>query len=70
MQTSLADAKFEVFTAVRFQVMVFWVVTPCIDVLRYLHLHGEDGGSMVFQSTGLLPHHYMVSQPRRQWFVS
>jgi len=34
----------------KFQVMVFWVVT----------LHSENGGSMVLRNIGILPHHYMV----------
>jgi hypothetical protein len=45
------DMSFETFTAVMFlQVEVFWVVTPCIDVVGYqrfrgpycLHLQGEE----------------------------
>jgi hypothetical protein len=30
-----AFARFEAFTAVTFQVMVFWVVTPCSVVVGY-----------------------------------
>jgi hypothetical protein len=30
----------------------------------------EDGGSMILQSGGVLPHHYMVSKHRRQWLES
>jgi hypothetical protein len=36
-------ARFEVFTAVKSQVEVFWIVTPCTDVVQY---QDEDGGSM------------------------
>jgi hypothetical protein len=44
------DARFKVFTAVKIQVEVFWVVTPCSVVVgrqRFetpcrLHLQGED----------------------------
>jgi len=36
----------EVFTAMKIQVVVFWVVTPRSKVLR---------------KAGILPHHYMVS---------
>jgi hypothetical protein len=38
--------KLEVFTAVKVQVMVFWVVTLSNDVIEY----PEDGGSRVFQN--------------------
>jgi len=27
-------------------------------------LHSEDGGSMTLGNAGVLPHHYMASQPR------
>jgi len=37
------------------QVKVFWVVTPC---------NVADGGSKVLWNSGILPQHYMVSQPR------
>jgi hypothetical protein len=45
--------RFGVFTAVRIEVKVFWVVTPC-GVVGYqcfrgvccLHLQGEDGSSI------------------------
>jgi hypothetical protein len=68
-----------VFTAVIFQVEVFWVVTPCSVVVRYhyfrgprfLHfqsevtsLHPEDGGSMDLRKIGVLPQHYTASEPR------
>jgi hypothetical protein len=44
------DATFGVFTAVKIQVDVFWVLTPCSVVVgyqrfrdpRYLHLMGFD----------------------------
>jgi hypothetical protein len=44
--------SFETFTAMMFQVEVFWVVTPCSIVVRYqhcrgpccLHLQGEVAG--------------------------
>jgi hypothetical protein len=29
------DATFEVFTAMKIHVIVFWVVTPCSDVVGY-----------------------------------
>jgi hypothetical protein len=45
----LDSATFEVFTAMNIQVVVFWVVTPCSDVIGYqrfggpccLHRQGE-----------------------------
>jgi len=38
-------------------VVVLWVVTP------------PNGGSIVFRSGGILPHHYMVSKPRTLWHI-
>jgi len=29
----------------------------------------EDGGSKVVSNVGILPHHYIVSQPRRPWLL-
>jgi hypothetical protein len=53
-KTRNLSSSFEAFTAVKFQVKVFWVVTPCSVVIgcqRFrgpysLNLHPEDGGSM------------------------
>jgi hypothetical protein len=28
-----------------------------------MQLHPEDGGSVVVRNAGILPHHYMLSQP-------
>jgi hypothetical protein len=56
-------AKFEVFTAVKTQVEVFWVVTLCS--VSIFTLQREDGGSMVLRNVDILPHHYTASQPRR-----
>jgi hypothetical protein len=44
------STRLEVFTAMKIQVTVFWIVTPCSDVIGYrrfggsfcLHLHSED----------------------------
>jgi hypothetical protein len=53
-------ARFEVFAAMRIQVMVFRVVTtPCC-----LHLYPEDGDSMVLQNLGIL-HRYNLRFARR-----
>jgi hypothetical protein len=46
------DTRFEVFTAVKIHVKVFWVVTPRSVAVGYqrfagfccLHLHPKDGG--------------------------
>jgi hypothetical protein len=35
---------------------------------KWLEFHPENGGSMAVQNVGILPHHYMVSQPRRLQF--
>jgi hypothetical protein len=57
-----------------------WVVMQCSDVVGHhslrmllppspgpcwLNLHPEDGPSRVLWNNSILPHHYMVSQPRR-----
>jgi hypothetical protein len=48
MNTLNLVAKYEVFTAAKIQVEVFWILTPCSDAIAYrrfggpcfLHLHG------------------------------
>jgi hypothetical protein len=71
----------EAFTAMMFQVEVFWVVTSCCVVvgyhghLKHLYptttLHGvttqktEDGSSMDLLNVGILPQYYTASQPTR-----
>jgi len=35
IKTSSNDARFEIFTAVKIQVEVFWIVTPCGVVVGY-----------------------------------
>jgi hypothetical protein len=68
-------AKFDVFTAIKIQVVVFWFVAPVSDVVGYwrfkrpccLHLHPEDIGNMLLRNVDILPYHYTVSQPRRLW---
>jgi len=37
-----------------------WVVAPCGAMVGC-----QVGGGMVLQNIGMLPHHYLVSQPRR-----
>jgi hypothetical protein len=51
--------RFEVFTAVKNQADVFWVVTPC-SVATPLDLEDED--DKVLWNIGILPQHYMASQ--------
>jgi len=34
-------ASFEAFTAVKFQVTVFWIVTPCSAVVGYQHFESN-----------------------------
>jgi len=62
-----------VFAAVKIQVEVFWVVTPCSVVVgnqRFgcpccLHLHPQDEGSTDIWNLSIVSH-YTVSQPRRR----
>jgi hypothetical protein len=49
---------FEMFTAVKIHVEVFWFVTP----------QSEDGGSKLLRNVGIIPQHYTASQPRRLQF--
>jgi hypothetical protein len=54
--------RFEVFTAVKIQVEVFWIVTPCRFVVGYQHfrgirrlrLHPEDGDGTLNTTATLL----------------
>jgi hypothetical protein len=57
-------ARFGVFIAMRIQDVVFFVVTPCTELVGNqfgevccLHLQGEVGGSMVFRNVGMLRRH-------------
>jgi hypothetical protein len=47
--------RFEVFTVVKIQVEVFWVVIPCSVAVRYQCFGGEDGGRKVPKNVGI--HH-------------
>jgi hypothetical protein len=49
----------------KIQVMVFWAVTPCSDVVGYQHFGGPSCLTNFSVNDGILPHHYMVSQSRR-----
>jgi hypothetical protein len=57
--------RLEVFIAMNIPLAVFWVVTPCSDVVGYQHFKR----TMLPPSSGTLvsymPHHYTVSQPRK-----
>jgi hypothetical protein len=55
----------EVFTAVKIQVDVFWIVTPANVVIDTKPLQKEDGASKVLRNVGILPQHHKESQPRR-----
>jgi hypothetical protein len=70
--THPSTVRCEVFTATEIQVLVFWVVIPCIDMVGYQHFRepgclAEDGGNPSIWNFGILPHYYAVSQPRRLW---
>jgi hypothetical protein len=64
---------FEVFTAVIFQVEVFWTVTPCSVVVGYQRFRGSCCTRLYFtmrmeatwtpSNVGLLPQHYTASHP-------
>jgi hypothetical protein len=66
-------ARLLVFTVVKIEVEVFWVVTPCHVVVGYhhfggpycLYLHPKDGGSIDLRNVYFLPQNYTASQPRR-----
>jgi hypothetical protein len=55
------EESYDIFVVV-IQVVVFWVVTLCSDVVGNicfrgsccLHIQGKDGGSMVLRNTGTL----------------
>jgi len=61
--------RLEIFTAMKIQIMVFWVMALCNDMVGYhcstgwccLHICPEDEGCMVLQNIGIVPHHHMVS---------
>jgi hypothetical protein len=62
------DSRLEVFMAVNIQIKVFWIVTPCSDVVGYqrfggsccLHVQGEEKKRWYF-----LSQHYTASELRR-----
>jgi hypothetical protein len=61
-------------------VSIFWVVTPCGDMVGYQRLwgshcfhlqllnflEGEDGGSVILRNVGILPQWHTAPQPTRQ----
>jgi hypothetical protein len=55
-------AIFEVFKAMKTEVMVLWVVAP---YSAHHTLQPEDGGIMLLQNTGIKPSHYMAQQSRK-----
>jgi len=72
---SLQSTRFEVFTAVKIQVEVFWVVTPCSVAVGHqrfgggglcsLHLYREAGGRKILRNDGILPQRFTALQNRR-----
>jgi len=56
------------------QVVVFWISSPCSDVVKtptfrrtYAgSLHLEVGGSKVLRNCGILPHHYAMPKPTKR----
>jgi hypothetical protein len=71
MKTQGKDGRYDVFTAVKIQVEVFWVVTPCCVVIAYqrfggpccLQLQGDAQMGAAWSSQQLVSYH---STPRRR----
>jgi hypothetical protein len=57
--------RYEVFTAAKIHVEVFWVVTPCSVVVAYKHFRGPAASifTLGLWNCGILPQHYTASQP-------
>jgi len=79
-QSVCRNESFIVLTAVKIQIEVFWVVTPCSVAVVYSRFVEScclcfqtgvatiplpDRGSMDLRNVGILPQHYTASQPRR-----
>jgi len=68
--TDWAIARFELFTATNFQVVVLWVVMPCSNVVEpfgvpcCLHLQGEEGWCRWYPTTSV---HGVTSQKNTTW---
>jgi len=64
---------FEVFTAMKIQIVVFWVVMPCSDVVGYrrfggpccLHLHHSSSALGRWRRQGPPKSDYLASQLRK-----
>jgi hypothetical protein len=61
---------FEILTAVKMSIFVFWVLTPCGLVGRYhrfggTHFNPEDGGSVFIRNDGICVQVHTVLQLRR-----
>jgi len=65
IRAALLDVGFEVSTEVKIHVKAFWTVMPCNDAIRYQSFRGPcwKWRQQVLQDVGILPQHYMVSQP-------
>jgi len=67
----------EVFTAIKIQVEVYWVVTPCSVAVGYHRFEGpccphftlSFGGSKVLRNDDILPRNYTASECRRPRLV-
>jgi hypothetical protein len=59
--TSNMDAGSEVQTVLKFQIKVFWIMTPCSVSVG---LHPEDRGNRILRNVGI---QHTASQPRRPW---
>jgi hypothetical protein len=63
--------RFELLSAVKMLMLVFWVVTPCGLVRRYHRFGGtytsgpEDGGRMFLRNIGVYLKVHTALQPRR-----
>jgi len=56
--------RFEILTAMKIHIVVIWVVMSYDNVVGYQHFRGPC--CLHFHgATGILPHHYKVSQTRR-----
>jgi len=55
----ITNAKFDIFTGMKIQVEVLWVVTPCSDV------EGSQLSEYLAASIFTLPHHYTALQTHK-----
>jgi len=74
LESDVLGSRFDVLMVLKIQVMVFWVVTLCSDVVGYQHLlklcYPNCQGKVKWRqhcppNIGIPPHHCLASQPRR-----